>query len=180
MLIAMAGIVRGSAILIVGSMIVVPDFSPVAGICVATVERRRDLAVRSLTAQLTGFATGITASILVALVLRLLGAFPGHLLETPQHLPQAVSDVGAPGFFTFFMAFAAGIAGMLSLSTAKFGVLIGVLVSVTTIPAAANLAMTLSRHRNLVSRVSGLRGGGVAGPGVVVDLIVWDVAEAVA
>ena len=145
MLIAMAGILRGSAILIVGAMIVGPDFGPVAGICVATVERHRNLAVRSLTAQLTGFATGITASILVALVLRLLGAFPDHLLETPQHLPQAVSDVvGAPGFFTFFVAFAAGIAGMLSLSTAKFGVLIGVLVSVTTIPAAANLALAIA------------------------------------
>ena len=74
-------------------MIVGPNFGPVAGICVATVERRRNLAVRSLTAQLTGFATGITASILVALVLRLLGAFPGQLLETPQHLPQAVSTL---------------------------------------------------------------------------------------
>ena len=42
------------------------------------------------------------------------------------------------------MAFAAGIAGMLSLSTAKFGVLIGVLVSVTTIPAAANLALAIA------------------------------------
>ena len=37
------------------------------------------------------------------------------------------------------MAFVAGIAGMLSLTSAKSGALIGVLISVTTIPAAANI-----------------------------------------
>ena len=35
----------------------------------------------------------------------------------------------------------AGVAGMVSLTTAKAGALIGVLVSVTTIPAAANVAV---------------------------------------
>ena len=35
----------------------------------------------------------------------------------------------------------AGAAGMLSLSTAKSGALIGVLISVTTIPAAANIGI---------------------------------------
>ena len=38
------------------------------------------------------------------------------------------------------VAFCAG-AGMLSLSTAKSGALIGVLISVTTIPAAANIGV---------------------------------------
>ena len=41
----------------------------------------------------------------------------------------------------FFVAFCAGVAGMLSLTTAKSGALIGVLISVTTIPAAANIAV---------------------------------------
>jgi uncharacterized membrane protein len=35
----------------------------------------------------------------------------------------------------------AGVAGVLSLSTAKSGALIGVLISVTTIPAAANVGV---------------------------------------
>jgi uncharacterized membrane protein len=46
-----------------------------------------------------------------------------------------------PDFFTFFVAACAGAAGMLSLSTAKSGALIGVLISVTTIPAAANVGL---------------------------------------
>lgn len=39
------------------------------------------------------------------------------------------------------MALVAGMAGMLSLTSAKSGALIGVLVSVTTIPAAANMGV---------------------------------------
>ena len=142
MLVAMAGIVQATSILIVGAMILGPDFGPVAGVCVAVVERRGRMASRSLATLLIGFAVGIVISGLVALVLKDLGAFPVVLSETPQHLPRAVSSVtGGPNFFTFFVAFLAGIAGMLSLSTAKTGVIIGVLVSVTTIPAAANVAL---------------------------------------
>ena len=143
MLVAMAGIVQATSILIVGAMILGPDFGPVAGVCVAIVERRGRLASRSLATLLIGFAFGIVVSGLVALALKDLGAFPAVLSETPQHLPRAVSSVtGGPNFFTFFVAFLAGIAGILSLSTAKTGVIIGVLVSVTTIPAAANVALT--------------------------------------
>ena len=42
------------------------------------------------------------------------------------------------------MAVCAGTAGMLSLSTAKSGALIGVLISVTTIPAAANVGVAVA------------------------------------
>ena len=40
--------------------------------------------------------------------------------------------------------FLAGIAGMLALTSAKSGALVGVLISVTTIPAAANAAVALA------------------------------------
>ena len=47
-LIASVGIFLGSPILIVGAMVVGPEFGPIAGFCVALVERRRDVALRSL------------------------------------------------------------------------------------------------------------------------------------
>jgi hypothetical protein len=50
--------------------------------------------------------------------------------------------IANPDFFTFFVAFCAGVAGMLSLTSAKSGALMGVLISVTTIPAAANIAVS--------------------------------------
>jgi hypothetical protein len=49
--------------------------------------------------------------------------------------------IASPDFLAFFVAACAGAAGMLSLSTAKSGALIGVLISVTTIPAAANVGL---------------------------------------
>ena len=43
MLIAMVGILTDQLILIIGAMIVGPEFGPIAGLCVAAVEKRRDL-----------------------------------------------------------------------------------------------------------------------------------------
>ena len=66
-LIASVGIFVGSPILIVGAMIVGPEFGPLAGLCVALIERRRGVAVRSLTALAVGFPIGITAAFLFTL-----------------------------------------------------------------------------------------------------------------
>jgi uncharacterized hydrophobic protein (TIGR00271 family) len=146
--IAMAGILEANPILIVGAMIVGPDFGPVAGVCVAAVERRPGLAGRSLAALVTGFLSGVVVGAATALVLREVGLFPARLVESAAHVPQAVALVtGPPGFFTFFVASCAGIAGMVSLATARAGALIGVLVSVTTVPAAANVALALAYGR---------------------------------
>jgi hypothetical protein len=49
--------------------------------------------------------------------------------------------ISRPDSYAVVIAAAAGVAGMLSLTTASSGTLIGVLISVTTIPAAANAAV---------------------------------------
>ena len=56
-----------------------------------------------------------------------------------QH--QLTGFISNPDFFSFFVAFVAGTAGILSLTNAKSGALIGVLISVTTIPAASNIGV---------------------------------------
>ena len=61
--------------------------------------------------------------------------------HTLVRLDRRERPISSPDFFTFFVAACAGVAGMLSLSTAKSGALIGVLISVTTIPAAANIGV---------------------------------------
>ncbi len=145
LLIAASGILLNTAILIVGAMIVGPDFGPLAGSCVALLERRFGLAARAILALIVGFATAVVVTIAVVLLMRAGGAIGPTLSETPAHLSSSVAQVaGSPGFFSFFVAFIAGIAGMLSLSTQKSGALIGVLISVTTIPAAANIGLTIS------------------------------------
>jgi uncharacterized hydrophobic protein (TIGR00271 family) len=130
--------VLDSPILIVGAMVVGPEFGPIAGFCVALVQRRRALAVRSFVALAIGFPLAITAVYLTTLVFQATGVTPEDFTSSDHSLSGVISN---PDFFAFFVAVCAGAAGMLSLSTAKSGALIGVLISVTTIPAAANVGV---------------------------------------
>src|SRR5215216_6488683 len=61
-LIAAVGIYQDSAILIVGAMVVGPEFGPIAGLCVALVQRRGRLARRSAVALIIGFPSAIAAA----------------------------------------------------------------------------------------------------------------------
>jgi uncharacterized hydrophobic protein (TIGR00271 family) len=140
-LIASVGIFLGSPILIVGAMVVGPEFGPLAGLCVAIVERRRNVALRSLTALAIGFPVGITAAFLFTLVSKWTGLLDPGFSGSEHPLTQFISK---PDDFSFIVACFAGAAGMLSLTSAKSGALIGVLISVTTIPAAANIGVAVA------------------------------------
>jgi uncharacterized hydrophobic protein (TIGR00271 family) len=137
-LIASVGILLDSPILIIGAMIVGPEFGPIAGLCVALVQKRRDVARRSFRALAIGFPVGITAAFLFALVIRAVDLTPAGFTAADHPLTDFISD---PDAFSFIVAVFAGVAGMLSLTSAKSGALVGVLVSVTTIPAAANIGV---------------------------------------
>lgn len=137
-LLAAIGIYQDSPILIVGAMVVGPEFGPLAGICVAAVHRRGRLALRSGLALIVGFPLTIAVVYLTTLAFKAVDLFPGRFSEADHGLANIISQ---PDFFAFFVAACAGAAGMLSLSTAKSGALIGVLISVTTIPAAANVGL---------------------------------------
>jgi uncharacterized hydrophobic protein (TIGR00271 family) len=137
-LIASVGIFTGSPILIIGAMVVGPEFGPLAGLCVAAVERRPEVAVRSLTALAVGFPIGITAAFLFTLFSVSVGLVDSSFHSTDNQLTQFITK---PDDFSFIVAVFAGAAGMLSLTSAKSGALVGVLISVTTIPAAANIGL---------------------------------------
>src|SRR5215213_1416021 len=138
MLIAGVGVVTDSPILIIGAMVVGPEFGPLAGICVAIVEKRRDLARRSVVALAIGFPLGIVVTYVAAELGRWLGIGPDKLADASQPLTNFISH---PDWFSVIVATLAGIAGMISLTSAKSGALVGVLISVTTIPAAGNIAV---------------------------------------
>src|SRR5918994_667830 len=138
MLIAMVGILTDQIILIIGAMIVGPEFGPIAGICVAAVEKRRDLFKRSFRALVIGFPVGILATFLAVLLINGTGLLPDDFSQGDHPFTQFISS---PDQWSFFVAYLAGMAGVLSLTSAKSGALIGVLISVTTIPAAANIGV---------------------------------------
>lgn len=137
-LIASVGIFLDSPILIVGAMVVGPEFGPIAGFCVAAVQRKLDVALRSGLALAVGFPLAITATFVATLIFKATGVTPDTFSAEDHSLSNVISS---PDFFAAFVAVCAGAAGMLSLSTAKSGALIGVLISVTTIPAAANIGV---------------------------------------
>ena len=110
----------------------------IAGICVAAVEKRRDLFRRSFRALAIGFPVGITVTFLAALLLNAVGLVPDDFTQENHPFTQFISS---PNEWSFIVAYLAGTAGVLSLTSAKSGALIGVLISVTTIPAAANIGV---------------------------------------
>jgi uncharacterized hydrophobic protein (TIGR00271 family) len=140
-LIAGIGILLDSEILIVGAMVVGPEFGPVAGLCVAIVQLKGDLARRSALALALGFPLAIGAVVLATLIYDGVDLIPDAFDSAEHGLSEIISS---PDAFAFIVAACAGAAGMLSLSTAKSGALIGVLISVTTIPAAANIGIAVA------------------------------------
>ncbi|MFB9541363.1 MULTISPECIES: DUF389 domain-containing protein [Streptomyces] len=140
-MIAACGVVLDNAILIVGAMAVGPEFGPLAGVCTAIVRRRSRLALRSLIALLVGFAVAMAVTVAFSLFMDAVDLFSEAQLEADR---PNTGFIYAPDWFSFVVAVLAGIAGTLSLTSAKSGALVGVAISVTTVPAAANAAVALS------------------------------------
>ncbi|NLU70766.1 DUF389 domain-containing protein [Streptomyces sp. HNM0574] len=140
-MLAACGVVTDSAILIVGAMVVGPEFGPLAGICTGLVRRSRSLMLRSLLALLGGFAVAMLLTGAFGLVMDALGLF-SHDRFSADH-PET-SFIWQPDRMSLVVALFAGVAGILSLTSAKSGALVGVAISVTTVPAAAFAALALS------------------------------------
>ncbi|WP_226485830.1 DUF389 domain-containing protein [Streptomyces parvulus] len=140
-MIAACGVVLDNAILIVGAMAVGPEFGPLAGICTAIVQRAPRLALRSLIALLVGFAVAMAVTVGFSWIMSGFNLFSEAKLEGDR---PNTGFVYAPDAFSFVVAILAGVAGTLSLTSAKSGALVGVAISVTTVPAAANAAVALS------------------------------------
>jgi uncharacterized hydrophobic protein (TIGR00271 family) len=99
---------------------------------VALVRRRVYLARRAAVALLVGFP--------VAMLVTALGVLAGEAVgwitvESTRELSQ-VDFIFQVGPLSFVVALFAGAAGMLSLVSAKSAALVGVFISVTTVPAA--------------------------------------------
>ena len=140
-MLAACGVMTDSAILIVGAMVVGPEFGPLAGVCTGMVRRRPKLAVRSLLALVVGFVVAMLLTGVFGMLLDGLEIFSHEQFSTPH--PET-AFIWNPDKTSFVVALLAGVAGILSLTSAKSGALVGVAISVTTVPAAAFAALALS------------------------------------
>ncbi|GAA1839544.1 DUF389 domain-containing protein [Asanoa iriomotensis] len=139
--IAGIGVLLDQPILIVGAMVVGPEFGPLAALSVGFVQARWDLVRRSLTALLVGFPVAMLATVGTTLLLDAVGLVSREMLVAPRPLTDFI---WRPDALSWVVGFLAGVAGMLSLTSAKSATLVGVLISVTTVPAAANVAVALA------------------------------------
>jgi uncharacterized hydrophobic protein (TIGR00271 family) len=137
-LLASIGVVTDSPVTIVGAMVVGPEFGPLAGLAVGIVRRRMDLARRGAIALLVGFPAAIVITSLLSLIARAVGLIHKSDITGPGRDTEFIYH---PGWFSLITALVAGTAGMLSLTSSKSAALVGVFISVTTIPAAGNAAV---------------------------------------
>ncbi|MEV4539156.1 DUF389 domain-containing protein [Asanoa sp. NPDC049518] len=139
--IAGIGVLLDQPILIVGAMVVGPEFGPLAALCVGFVQARWELVRRSAMALAVGFPIAMVATVGTTLLLDAAGLVSREMLVAPRPLTDFI---WRPDALSWVVGFLAGVAGMLSLTSAKSATLVGVLISVTTVPAAANAAVALA------------------------------------
>ncbi|MEO8906512.1 MAG: DUF389 domain-containing protein [Microbacteriaceae bacterium] len=140
-IIAGIAVLLDQPILVVGAMVVGPEFGPLAALSVGVVRRRPAVIGRSLLALVVGFAVAILVTVLTTLALNAAGLINREMLLAARPLTDFI---WRPDALSWVIAFLAGVAGILSLTAAKSGALIGVLISVTTVPAAGNVAVAVA------------------------------------
>jgi uncharacterized membrane protein len=106
------------------------------------VTRRDRPAISSGLAALgAGFALTIVATLVFGLIIRASGATPAPFLAG---LRPVADFINSPDVFSVIVAVLAGLVGVVSLTEAKASTLIGVFISVTTIPAASSLGISIA------------------------------------
>ncbi|GAA0420470.1 hypothetical protein Acor_30440 [Acrocarpospora corrugata] len=137
---AAIGVVVASPILIVGAMVLGPEFGAIAAICFGLLRRRPALIVKAIRALALGFGTAIAITFACALAARGLGWINADMLSGHSEVEFIVK----PDKWSFIVALLAGAAGVLSITADKSSTLVGVFISVTTVPAAGYASVALA------------------------------------
>lgn len=123
-----------------GAMVVGPEFAPIAAICFALARRRRGIIGVAMSALFGGFAACAAIAWGIWWVLYAFGVYTYEMATTGE----LTEFIIAPDAWSFVIAVLAGIAGVLSLTSSKSSALVGVFISITTVPAVGMLGLTLA------------------------------------
>jgi uncharacterized hydrophobic protein (TIGR00271 family) len=138
-LIGAVGILTNSQILIVGAMVVGPEYNAIMGVALGIDKRDRPAILRGSVALIAGFSAAIIVTLVFSLAIRWSGRTPEPF---SLGLRPVSSLIDKPNLFSVVVAVLAGIVGVVSLTESRASTLIGVFISVTTIPAAADIALS--------------------------------------
>jgi uncharacterized hydrophobic protein (TIGR00271 family) len=140
-LIGAVGILTNSQILIVGAMVVGPEYNAIIAVALGISQRDRSTVRDGLLALVFGFFVAIVLTFVFSVAIRASGRAPELFLKGLR----PVSDlINSPNLFSVVVAILAGLVGVVSLTESRANALIGVFISVTTIPAAADIGVSLA------------------------------------
>ncbi len=140
-LLASIAIVIDSQILVIAAMVLGPEFGAVAALGLALVRKRPALLGQAVRSILIGYSVAIAATTVMVLI----GRWLGWITEAAVTRPHPSTEfIYTPDKWSLIVALIAGIAGVLAITSARAGGLVGVFISVTTIPAAGNIAVGLA------------------------------------
>lgn len=134
------GAIYDNAVLVVGAMVAGPEYGALAAISVGIVRRQRWLTRRGAVSLIVGFALAIIGATIILAALTTVDLIDISLLEEARPNTEFIYQ---PDSRSLVVAILAGIVGTISLTSASSTTLVGVLISVTTIPAAGNAAAAI-------------------------------------
>ena len=134
-LIGAVGILTNSQILIVGAMVVGPEYGAILSLAFGVTRRDASRILRSAAALAVGFTLDVAGALLLTLIIRAAGLEPWAYALGIRPVSNLIDT---PNWFSLIVALLAGVVGVISLTEARAATLIGVFISVTTIPAASD------------------------------------------
>lgn len=139
--IAAVAVVTDSSILVVGAMVVGPEFAAVAALTVGLVAREPRLVLRSARLLVQAFLVAMAVTFVLALLAHAAGWVSSADVAGPRPL---TGFIWRPDRWSAVVAVLAGCAGVLSQTAGRTNALVGVFISVTTVPAAGDFALSLA------------------------------------
>jgi uncharacterized hydrophobic protein (TIGR00271 family) len=137
-LLAAIAVITDSVILVIGAMVLGPDFMATIAMGLALVRKRPHLLRQALRTLLIGFAFAILVTTVAVAIAHAAGLIDVGSIVGPRPGTQFIYT---PNAWSFIVAIIAACAGVLAMTSSLSTGIVGVFISVTTIPAAGNIAV---------------------------------------
>ncbi len=139
-MLAAIAVITDSVILVIGAMVLGPDFMATIAMGLALVRRRPHLLRQAIRTLIVGFVVAIAVTAAALLLAHAAGLIDVSAITGPRPGTQFIYT---PNAWSFIVAIIAAAAGVLAMTSSLSTGIIGVFISVTTIPAAGNIALGL-------------------------------------
>lgn len=140
-LIGAVGILTNSEILIVGAMVVGPEYGAILSLAFGVTRHDTTRVWHAAAALVVGFTLAVIGALVLAAMIRWADLQPKAYALGIRPVSTLIDT---PNWFSLIVALLAGVVGVVSVTEARSSTLIGVFISVTTIPAASDIGVSLA------------------------------------